>query len=51
MNFQDNRFGECDKKEIKRIIDLIPIDNIWKYIIIIVLHCYTDECTNLEDKK
>ena len=51
MNFQDNRFGECEKKAIKKIIDLIPIDNIWNYISIIFTHCFTDRWHKLEDKK
>ena len=51
MNFQDNRFGECEKKAIKRIIDLIPIDNIWNYISIIFTHCFTDRWHKLEGKK
>lgn len=51
IDFHDSRFGKCEKESIKRIIDLIPLDNIWKYISIIYTHYYTDKWHKLEDKQ
>ena len=51
IDFHDSRFGKCELESIKRVIDLIPIDNIWQYISIIYTHYYTDKWHKLEDKK
>ena len=40
FNLQMTRFGQSEKKIIEKIIDLVPVKNLWKYITILVTHCY-----------
>ena len=40
FNLQIARFGQSEKKIIEKIIDLVPVKNLWKYITILVTHCY-----------
>ena len=37
-NFMGNRFGNSERKIIEKIINLVPIKKLWKYITIIVTH-------------
>ena len=51
FNFQTKKFGESEKKILRKIIDLVPIKEVWKYISIIVTHCYYDKPQKLNEKK
>lgn len=51
FNLQTKKFGESEKKILKKIIDLVPIKEVWKYINIIVTHCYYKSPQKLNEKK
>ena len=51
FNFQTKKFGESEKKILKKIIDLVPIKKVWKYISIIVTHYYYNNSQKLNEKK
>ena len=42
FNFQDPRFSECHRKGLQKIVNLIPLQNFWDYIIIIFTRYYND---------
>ena len=45
------RFGISEKTIIKKIIDLIPIKDLWKYISIVVTHYFYSKPEKLEKKR
>ena len=51
FNFQTKKFGESEKKILRKIIDLVPIKEVWKYISIIITHCYYNKPQKLNEKK
>jgi len=51
LSFQIKKFGESEKSIIKKIINLIPIKDLWKYITIIITHFFSDFPDELELEK
>ncbi len=51
FNLQMTRFGQSEKKIIEKIIDLVPVKNLWKYITILVTHSYYKKPEKLVKKK
>lgn len=51
FSFQDSRFGESHRKGLEKIVNLIPLDNFWSYVIIIFTKTYWDDPNELEDIK
>ena len=52
LNFQDVKFDSSEKKIIKQIYNLVPLDNFWKYVTIVFSHySVTDEFESLEEKR
>lgn len=51
FSLQSDRFGESEKNIIEKIINLVPIKDLWKYITIIVTHSYYNKPEKLEKKK
>ena len=51
FDFQTKKFGKSEQNIIDKIIELVPIKNFWKYITIIVTHCFLDKPEKLEIKK
>lgn len=51
LNFLIPRFGQSEQNIIDKIIELVPIQNFWKYITIIVTHSYSDKPKKFEAKK
>lgn len=51
FSLQNNRFGQSEKTIIQKIINLVPIKNLWKYFTILVTHCYSNKPEKLEKKK
>lgn len=51
FNFQMTRFGKSEKEILDKIINLVPIKNLWKYITILVTHFYANNPKKLEKKK
>ena len=49
LSFQNKRFGKSEKFIINKIIDLVPLKNIWNYITIIVTNTYSGN--DLDSKK
>lgn len=45
------RFGQSEKKIIEKIIDLVPVKNLWKYITILVTHSYYKKPEKLVKKR
>ena len=50
-NFMGNRFGNSERKIIEKIINLVPIKKLWKYITIIVTHTFYQNNKALEERK
>ena len=50
LNFRNVRFDKAEKDIIKRIYNLVPMDNFWKYVTIVFTNCYGDKFESLEDK-
>ena len=51
FNFQENKFLTYHEKSLKKIIDLVPLNNFWSYITIVFSHTYGNGFGNLEEKK
>ena len=51
QDFQTQRFGESEQNIIEKIIQLVPIKDFWKYITILVTHCFTDKPKKLPERK
>ena len=52
LNFQQVRFDKAEKDIIKKIYNLVPLKDFWKYVTIVFTHyCPVDEYESLEQKK
>ena len=51
LNFQDVRFDNAEKDIIKKIYNLVPMDNFWEYVTIIFTNYYAGKFENLEEKR
>jgi GTP-binding protein EngB required for normal cell division len=51
FSFQDARFGESHRKGLEKIVNLIPLDNFWRYITIIFTKTFLDDDDELEEMK
>ena len=50
LNLRNVRFDKAEKEIIKKIYNLVPMDNFWKYVTIIFTNCYGDKFETLEEK-
>ena len=50
LNFQEDRFDDAEKEIIKKIYNLVPLDNFWKYVTIVFTHYFSSKYENLEEK-
>ena len=42
FSFQDPRFGDCHRKGLQKIVNLIPLKNFWDYITILFTRTFND---------
>ena len=50
-DFQSKKFGKSEKDIIEKIINLVPVRDLWKYITIVVTHFYSKNPKKLEQHK
>ena len=50
-SFQETRFGAHHINGLKKIIELVPLDNFWDYITFIITFYYLDDEDELEERK
>ena len=51
FSLQTNKFTTSEKNIIDKIVNLVPVKDLWKYITILVTHSYYDNPRGLEMKK
>lgn len=51
LNFRNIKFDVAEKDIIKKIYNLIPMDNFWKYVTIIFTNYFADKFENLEEMR
>ena len=51
LNFRDVRFDNAEKDVIKKIYNLVPLDNFWEYVTIIFTNYLAGKFENLEEKR
>ena len=54
FSFQDARFGESHRKGLEKIVNLVPLENLWDYVTIIFTKTFwddEDELKEMKDKK
>ena len=51
FNFHDKKLGKSHKIGLENIVDLVPLDNFWDYVIIVFTHTFHSNLKKLEKEK